>query len=327
VFFYLYQRYILEMKPIQIICLIFSLTLLRCQKEVKRQETNKLKQYITILGTAQDAGYPQINCEKECCKVFYEGKEGNKLVSSLGVIDLVANKKYIFDATPDIVKQTQILKDKHIDNETIIDGVFLTHAHIGHYTGLMYLGREAMGAKKVPVYAMPKMKQFLEQNAPWSQLVSLKNIELRKLVEDSTITIYNKLKVTPFLVPHRDEFSETVGYKIEGENKSALFIPDINKWQLWKKSIVEEVKKVDYAFLDATFFKAGEIPRPMEEVPHPFIIETVKLFENEEEIVKKKVNFIHFNHTNPALLKSHYLKDSIQNLGYKFARRGQIFSL
>jgi pyrroloquinoline quinone biosynthesis protein B len=315
------------MKPFQIVCLIFSLILFRCHKEVKKEEENKLKQYITILGVAQDAGYPQINCEKKCCKMFYAGEEGEKLVSSLGLIDLIENKKYIFDATPDIVKQTQILKEEHVDNNNIINGVFLTHAHIGHYTGLMHLGREAMGAKQVPVYAMPKMKQFLEQNAPWSQLVNLNNIELRKLVNDSTIFLDKKLKVTPFLVPHRDEFSETVGYKIEGESKSALFIPDINKWQLWDKSIIEEVKKVDYAFLDATFFKGGEIPRPIEEVPHPFIIETVKLFEKESREIKEKVIFIHFNHTNPALLNSHHLKDSIQNLGYKFAKQGNVFPL
>lgn len=315
------------MKPFQIVCLIFSLILLRCQKEVKKQETNKIQQYITILGVAQDAGYPQINCEKECCKAFYKGKETKKLVSSIGLIDLVGNKKYIFDATPDIVKQTQILKEEHLDNKTIINGVFLTHAHIGHYTGLMHLGREAMGAKQVPVYAMPKMKQFLEQNGPWSQLIKLNNIELRKLTKDSTIVLENELKVTPFLVPHRDEFSETVGYKIEGKNKSALFIPDINKWQLWEKLIVEEVKKVDYAFLDATFFKEGEIPRPIEEVPHPFIVETIKLFKNESIKTKNKVIFTHFNHTNPALLNSHYLKDSIKNLGYKFAKQGDTFSL
>ena len=315
------------MKPFQIVCLIFSLIFFRCEKETKEYKETKLKQYITVLGVTQDAGYPQINCEKKCCKVFYDGKEAKKLVSSLGLVDLVENKKYIFDATPDIVKQTQILKEEHLDNKSITNGVFLTHAHMGHYTGLMHLGREAMGAKQVPVYAMPKMKLFLEQNAPWSQLVNLNNIELRKLVKDSTINLEKALKVTPFLVPHRDEFSETVGYKIEGEHKSALFIPDINKWQLWEKSIVEEVKKVDYAFLDATFFKGGEIPRPIEEVPHPFIIETVKLFEKESRETKAKVVFTHFNHTNPALLNSHNLKDSIQNLGYKFAKQGNIFPL
>ena len=138
---------------------------------------------------------------------------------------------------------------------------------MGHYAGLLYFGKEALGKKDIRVFSMPKMKNFLINNGPWSQLVTSQNIVFEDLKKDSIIPLSNTLKVTPFLVPHRDEFSETVGYKIEGKNKSALFIPDINKWSLWEKNIVEEVKKVDYAFLDATFFKEGEINRPMSEVP------------------------------------------------------------
>ena len=317
------------MKPFQIpfLILIFATFLFNCKSEPKNLVPDNQGQYITVLGVAQDAGYPQIDCNKECCKRFHEGKELKKLVSCLGLVDKIVGKKYIFDATPDIAAQTEILKSKHLVSDKIIDGVFLTHAHIGHYTGLMQFGREALGGNNIPVYVMPKMKSFLEQNGPWSQLVSLNNIELRALQNDSTIVLNNHLKVTPFLVPHRDEYSETVGYKIEGKNKSALFIPDINKWKLWKKNIVDEVKKVDYAFIDATFFKEGEINRPMNEVPHPFIEETIKLFENESKETKAKVVFIHFNHTNPALLQTHALKDSIQNLGFKFAKEGTNFQL
>ena len=64
----------------------------------------------------------------------------------------------------------------------------------------------------------------------------------------------------PFLVPHRDEFSETVGFEIKGENKTAVFIPDIDKWSKWNSDLKELIKRVDYAFLDATFYKNGEIP-------------------------------------------------------------------
>lgn len=283
-------------------------------------------QYITVLGVAQDAGFPQIDCNKSCCEAYYKGEESKKLVSCLGLVDLNENKKYLFDATPDIAAQTQLLKN-HLDNNKVIDGAFLTHAHIGHYTGLMHFGREALGGKEIPVYAMPKMKDFLEKNAPWSQLVSLKNIEINSLKNDSTIIINSNLKVTPLLVPHRDEFSETVGFKIQGKNKSALFIPDINKWELWERNIVEEVKKVDYAFLDATFFKEGEIPRPMHEVPHPFIQETVSLFKNESIEIKNKIYFIHFNHSNPALKDSHRLKDSILDLGFHFAKQNAVYGL
>ena len=287
---------------------------------------NVSNQYITILGVAQDAGYPQINCEKECCEAYYDGKEARKLVSSLGLIDLSEHKKYIFDATPDFKEQIHLLKS-HVDNSVVVDGIFLTHAHMGHYTGLLELGFEAMNAINIHVYAMPKMTNFLKSNGPWSQLVTLKNIELRPLIADSIFSISPNLKVVPFLVPHRDEFSETIGFKIIGPNKTALFIPDIDKWQLWDKNIIEEVKKVDYAFLDATFFKNGEIPRPMEDVPHPFIEETIKLFENESFETKQKVLFIHFNHSNPAIQTKHHLQDNVIKLGFNFAKQGMRFDL
>lgn len=300
-----------------------------CEKQKSQPvETREMtsKQYITVLGTAQDAGYPQINCNKACCKPYHEGKVEKKLISCIGLIDLESNKKWLFDATPDMTQQIKNLSNQ-LETTSVVDGVFLTHAHIGHYTGLMYFGREAMGAKQVPVYTMPKMKNYLETNGPWSQLVSLGNIKLKDLEHNTAVDLTNGLKVTPFLVPHRDEFSETVGYKIEGKNKSALFIPDINKWHLWEKDIVTEVKKVDYAFLDATFFKEGEIPRPMSEVPHPFIVETVKLFENESETTRNKVIFIHFNHSNPALQDSNELKESLKNEGFRFAEEGMRIGL
>ena len=282
--------------------------------------------YITILGTAQDAGFPHINNPEEFSDLEKERIE-KEMVVSLGLVDNEEKKKWLFEATPDMPQQLHNLEKNHLKTEALIDGVFITHAHIGHYTGLMYFGREAMGANEIPVYAMPRMKAFLETNGPWSQLVSLKNIALRPIKADSTLRLSKSVAVTPFEVPHRDEYSETVGYRIEGEEKSALFIPDINKWELWDKSIVEEVGKVDYAFVDATFFKEGEIPRPMSEVPHPFIQETIKLFEGQPLEIKNKVIFIHYNHSNPAILKNHRLKDSVMELGFKFAKTGDVYPL
>ncbi|WP_259367224.1 MBL fold metallo-hydrolase [Cellulophaga baltica] len=101
---------------------------------------------------------------------------------------------------------------------------------------------------------MPRMKKYLETNGPWSQLVLNNNIKLTPIENEESISLSQNITVTPFVVPHRDEYSETVGYKIQGPNKTALFIPDIDKWNKWDKSIVEEIKKVDYAFLDATFY-------------------------------------------------------------------------
>ena len=296
-------------------------------KDKTNDKTNQAKQYITILGTAQDGGFPHIGCQKKCCDDFYKGISPKQKVVSLGLIDREAQQKFLFEATPDISTQLADLEKNHLRTSSIIDGVFITHAHMGHYAGLLYFGKEALGKKDIPVYAMPKMKEFLSNNGPWSQLVTKENILFLDLQKDSIVPLSNALKVTPFLVPHRDEFSETVGYKIEGKNKSALFIPDINKWSLWEKNIVEEVKKVDYAFLDATFFKEGEINRPMSEVPHPFIEETIDLFKNESLTTKNKVIFIHFNHTNPALQPNSKERNELTLLGYKFAKEGKRFEL
>ena len=166
----------------------------------------------------------------------------------------------------------------------------------------MYLGREALNAKQIPVYTMPRMHDYLMNNGPWSQLVTLKNIELKKLKADSIINLTDKIKVTPILVPHRDEFSETVGYAINTEHKSVLFIPDIDKWQKWDRDIFKMTKQFDYLFIDGTFYKDGELAgRIMSEVPHPFVQESVDLFDKLSAAEKQKIYFIHFNHTNPLI--------------------------
>ena len=307
---------------------VFIISVIGCTtNDVAINKTNQTKQYITILGTAQDGGFPHIGCQKKCCDDFYKGILPKQQVVSLGLVDKESQQKFLFEATPDISTQLADLEKNHLKTNTIIDGVFMTHAHMGHYAGLLYFGKEALGKKDIPVYAMPKMKEFLSNNGPWSQLVTTQNIVFLDLQKDSIVPLSNALKVTPFLVPHRDEFSETVGYKIEGNTNSALFIPDINKWSLWEKNIVEEVKKVDYAFIDATFFKEGEINRPMSEVPHPFIEETVALFENESLATKNKVIFIHFNHTNPALQSNSRERNELELLGFRFATEGQRFKL
>ena len=309
--------------------ILICFTVFSCKEKQQNNYKNQPKneQYITVLGIAQDAGYPHIGCQKECCAQFYSGKKPKQKVVALGLVDIKTKQKWLFEATPDIATQLADLEQHHLKTSNLIDGIFLTHAHIGHYTGLMYFGREALGKQGTKVFVMPKMKNYLTKNGPWSQLVELKNVVFKDLKNDSTIILNNNLKVTPFLVPHRDEYSETVGYKIEGTKKTALFIPDINKWEKWKKNIIDEVKKVDIAFLDATFFKNGEINRPMSEIPHPFIEETVNLFKNETLETKNKVVFIHFNHTNPALQKSSKEKIEVEKLGFQFAYEGMQFGL
>ena len=289
-----------------------------------QQQSN---QFLVVLGIAQDAGFPQIGSESEFEQVEKDRKSRQKVVS-LGIIDKQKKQKFLIEATPDMPEQLFMLNKFLPSKQTLPDGVFLTHGHIGHYTGLMYFGREALGAKSVPVYAMPRMETFLTENAPWSQLVNLKNIELRPSKSDEEIRLNENLNVTPFLVPHRDEFTETVGFEISGRNKTAVFIPDIDKWSKWNRDLKELIKRVDYALLDATFYKNGEIPnRAMSEIPHPFVEETIKLLEDLPAKEKAKVIFIHFNHTNPLIRKNSAERRDVLRKGFKVADEGLILNL
>lgn len=314
------------------ILLLILILLLSCNKspeKINKSQPTPSKTSIVILGTIQDAGSPHIACTKDCCNDLFDKPDNTRQVVSLGVYDASTKKRYLFEATPDMPKQLNYLMQygKQSDKK-IPDGVFLTHAHIGHYTGLMYFGKEAMSADRVPVFAMPKMKDFLETNGPWSQLVSEKNIVINQLKDGESIQLSNDLKVTPYRVPHRDEYSETVGYHIQGPNKSALFIPDIDKWEKWEKSIIEEIKKVDYAFLDATFYDGVELNnRDISQIPHPFVIESIEKFKDLNEEDKQKIIFIHFNHTNPILNPNSSEAKNLIDKGFRIAKFQEVFEL
>ena len=278
--------------------------------------------YIQVLGIVQDAGYPHIGCEKDCCKAV---SPGDYFVSCLGLVDKTNNKRYLFDATPDIHNQLNLLEK--FPDANLIDGIFLTHAHIGHYTGLMYLGREGLGGKNIMVYALKRMSRFLTKNGPWDQLVKLNNISIQTISNKEFVKLSENIFVIPIRVPHRDEYSETVGYKIIGKSKKILFIPDIDKWDEWKKSIIEEVKLVDYAFIDGTFYNGTELNRDMREIPHPSIEETLQLFSNQPVAERNKIYFIHINHTNPILTNKNGIRDLVESLGFNIAQRGLKFKL
>lgn len=117
--------------------------------------------HLLVLGVAQDAGYPQAGCRKACCDRVWRGETAGRYVACLALVDPGAKQAWLFDATPSFREQLRELEDRGLN----LAGIFLTHAHIGHYTGLMQLGHEAMGARNVPVYAMPRMKAYLETNA------------------------------------------------------------------------------------------------------------------------------------------------------------------
>ena len=280
--------------------------------------------YVVVLGIAQDGGAPHAGCEKSCCIELWESGKKEK-VSSIGIVNPLTKQSWLFDATPDFPSQYRILTENH---NTELVGIFLTHAHMGHYTGLLHLGREVMGKKNVPVYVMSRMKRFLETNGPWNQLVTLNNINLKLIENSKDIKIGEQLFIEPFLVPHRDEYSETVGYRIIGKEKSLAFIPDIDKWEKWHGSIFQLVLNTDILLLDGTFYSQNEIPhRNMAEIPHPFIIESMETLSELNSENRSKVHFIHFNHSNPAIKDNSPAYHTIKSKRFNLAREGDRFNL
>lgn len=311
------------------ISLLFILAFcLGCNQPKKQAATSTSDYELVILGNVQDAGSPHIGCNKACCTNLSENDKSQRMVTSFGLINNKTHKAFLFEASPDMSEQLRFLHnlDSNLSNP-LIDGIFLSHAHIGHYTGLMYLGKEAIHSHCTPVFAMPRMHAYLEKNGPWSQLVELQNIELRSMQNGEAVDL-DAVKVVPIRVPHRDEFSETVGFKIIGPNKSALFIPDIDKWSKWDSDIKSLIVTVDYAFLDATFFSGDEInSRDISEIPHPFVCESMELFKDLSQDDKAKIHFIHMNHTNPMLNENSKETKEVLDAGHHIARLGNRFDL
>lgn len=307
--------------------IIYVFSFLSCSEQIKKSNQYSDEVVLKVLGTIQDGGIPHMGCSKECCVNYFEHKSIRIGVSSIGVSNFKYETNYIVDATPDVNFQLQALIGNTNPSEKL-DGIFLTHAHMGHYAGLLNFGRESLNSNNIPVYLMPKFFDFISNNGPWDQLVSLNNIKLQRIYNNEKVILHNNLSFTPILVPHRDEYSETVGYLIEGNKKRALYIPDIDKWAKWNISINEMIKNVDYAFLDGTFFDEKEINnRDISEIPHPFIIESLELFNNLENIDKAKVYFIHLNHTNPVLNKNSEEYKRVILSGFNVAEPGMEFVL
>ena len=283
---------------------------------------NSQSEYIYILGNTQDAGLPHIGCQHPFCEDNFDVYE-EYYTTSIAVVNSDLKKYILFEATPDITFQLNNLKRNIFDEFLLPESIYITHAHMGHYTGLMYFGREALGAKDLMVRVLPRMSNFLQNNGPWSQLVDINNIKIEEINFESSTNELSNIIVTPVQVPHRDEYSETAGYIIEGKNKKALFIPDIDKWEKWDRNLSQLAKEFDFLLIDATFYDSKEINRDISEIPHPLVTETIDLLSELNIKNRNKVYFIHMNHTNIMLDPDSELSKLVTSKGFNIARLGQ----
>jgi pyrroloquinoline quinone biosynthesis protein B len=279
-----------------------------------------------ILGAGQDAGAPQIANPDDPA---WDNPALRLFATSAALIDHANGERHLFEATPFITDQLQLLDEMAPSDAPGLGlaGIFITHAHMGHYGGLMFAGFEAASANDVPVYAMPRLAEYLSTNGPWDQLVRYDNIELQPLSAREPAQVSGRISVAPYPVPHRDEYSETVGFVIQTPGRSVLFLPDLDSFEEWERDfgvrVEDMIARVDYAFLDATFYDDNELPgRDMSLIPHPRVAASMDRFDALPEAERSKVRFIHFNHTNPVRFADSEETRHVEARGYRLARRG-----
>ena len=299
--------------------------------EKRHKKISGLELLVKVLGTAQDGGLPQAACYCPHCLKARQDKSFRRLVASIALINQKSKKLYLIDATPDIRQQLDILYFagwlKGERGKNPVDAILLTHGHMGHYSGLLHLGREAAGTKDLAVYCSNSMADFLKTNAPWNLMLKLNNIRLNRFKAGEIIKLDEEVSFRGIKVPHRAEFTDTMAFEILGPKGSLLYLPDIDRWEPVEKKMKEILSRVDYALLDGTFFSADELPgRDITQIPHPLITHTMNLFEDLVNEGKCSIYFTHFNHTN-RLLDDGEAMAQLQKRGFKVAEEGMDFRL
>ncbi|MFC4802280.1 MBL fold metallo-hydrolase [Neobacillus sp. GCM10023253] len=283
---------------------------------------------LSVIGTAQDAGLPHPNCFCKNCSEAIRNPQFRRLAASLAIVEANEQTWHLIDASPDLKEQMARLQMKYDLQTKLMDHIFLTHAHLGHYPGLLFLGREAIGAKGIPVMAGSKMKYLLEEQAPWSQLTKLGNISVQELQDSQDIQVSPCVTVTPVEVPHRNEFSETFAFWIKGPNKKVLYVPDIDRWHEWDHDIRSVCEEADICLLDGTFHSEKDlenIGRDYREIPHPLMTETMDLLQDLTKTTE--IYFTHLNHSNPAIDSEQEIRSQIEANGFHIAEEGMEFRL
>ncbi len=292
--------------------------------------------FVRALGTVQDGGLPHAACSCLRCDTARRDPAARRLVASLALVLPSSGEVYLFDATPDLREQLDRLADVRpgaaagrVDRAPV-SGVFLTHAHVGHYLGLAFFGYEAVHAPGLPVWASRRMAGFLRANGPWSQLVELGNVELRELEPGRPVELAGGVRVVPFAAPHRDEYADTLGFRIEGPRRSLIYLPDTDSWAAWETAAgglhpAELIGGVDVALLDGTFYSPDELPgRSVGAIGHPLIPRTMELLAG---LDATRVLFTHLNHSNPALEPGSTARRAIEAAGFAVLAEGEEFAL
>ncbi len=269
---------------------------------------------------------PQVGCYAERCERA-RARERPRFAASLALVDADRDRYYLVDATPDITRQLDLIDEPgfraRAEARRPFDGIFLTHAHIGHYSGLAVLGREGLGIAPTPTYCTERMAAYLRSNGPWELMVREGRLDLRPVVPAAWTRIDDRLEARALLVPHRPEYADTVGWIFRGPSQTLLYLPDIDSWERWDLSVADVVASVDVALLDASFFSGEEVPgRNIEDIPHPLVPHSMDVLQERVD-AGDRVVFTHLNNTNPAIFEDSDEAREVYRRGFEIATEGQ----
>jgi pyrroloquinoline quinone biosynthesis protein B len=272
---------------------------------------------VKFLGTAQDGGFPQMACYCDNCRAARKNPKLARKVVSLGVLNHKTGKSFMIEATPDAARQVEMIqavdpKFQRFEGNPI-DGILLTHADIGHYSGLVQFRPEVTTIRNLAVFCTKIMAGFLSENEPWRFMVQRNIITLMPVEFEQPVRLDDEISFRAIKIPH-DKHSDMAGFMIRGPNRSLLFIPDIDQWE---DRFLDIVASADYAVVDGTFYserKGSKI--------HPLITESMAFFKDIAEAKKTSIIFIHFNHNSHLLSQDTSIRESIEAKGFYVADDG-----
>ena len=287
---------------------------------------------VTVLGNAQDGGYPQVGCMKECCAKARVDSTLSRMPVSLGLKGK--------DGSTHMIEASRMMSEQFSLWSSLgsLDwppsSFSLTHAHLGHIDGLGLLGREAMGLSGIKVHCSESVSSLIQKTPSWEIMMNQGVIELNTWnpTEPFEPSEGCGFTITAIPIPHRSELSDNHALIIRGEERSLLFMPDQDSWSetlVEDQDILEWLRSmdIDIAFIDGTFWDHSEIShRDVAEIPHPTVVDTLSRLGKKGDSAPE-IHFTHLNHTNPLLDNGSLQSEELVSMGWEICKQGSIFYL